>query len=86
MKELEKQIKALANKRRLAIMKSLKNGKPRTVGNIADEIKLSFKATSKHLGILYAVGMIEKEQASMSVNYRLAHPLPQIAKHTLSLL
>ena len=72
MKELEKQMKALANGRRLAILKYLKKERFASVGDIAEEIKLSFKATSKHLGILYAVGILEKDQQSLMINYRLA--------------
>jgi DNA-binding transcriptional ArsR family regulator len=72
MKEIEKQMKALANARRLNIIKYLKKTREATVGDIAEEIKLSFKATSKHLGILYAAGVLEKDQRSMAIYYSLA--------------
>lgn len=65
-------MKALANARRLSIIKYLKKTREATVGDIAEEIKLSFKATSKHLGILYAVGVLEKDQRSLTIYYRLA--------------
>ncbi len=61
MKDLERILKALANKRRLAILKHLKGGKA-SVSDIAKTIKLSFKATSKHLTILTGAGILEKEQ------------------------
>lgn len=58
---LERILKALANKRRLAIIQYLGQEKEATVGDIAEHIKLSFKATSKHLGILANVDIVEKE-------------------------
>lgn len=86
MKDLEKILKALANRRRLAILKYLKAQKEAPVGEIAYEIGLSFKATSKHLGILIAVDIVEKEQRSLQVFYRLANTQKPAARHILNLL
>lgn len=86
MKEIEKQMKALANARRLSILKYLKKTREATMGDIADEIKLSFKATSKHLGILYAAGILEKDQRSLTINYRLAKAPHVAARQILSIL
>ena len=86
MKELEKQLKALANRRRLAILKLLKDKRRLTVGDISDAIKLSFRATSKHLGVLYAAEIVEKEQVSVSVVYRLSNDIPQSAKYIIGVL
>jgi DNA-binding transcriptional ArsR family regulator len=86
MKDLEKNLKALANKRRLAILKYLKKNREAPVGEIAHEINLSFKATSKHLGILFAIDIIEKEQRDLQVFYRLAITQKPITKHILTLL
>lgn len=86
MKILEKSLKALANKRCLAILKYLKSRKEASVGQIAEEIKLSFKATSKHVGILFAADILEKEQRSLYVVYSIATTLKPEAKHTFSLL
>ena len=86
MKELEKSLKALANKRRLAIIKCLKSQKEASVGKIAEEIKLSFKATSKHLSILSNADVVEKEQKSLYVVYSLVgNPKAEI-KSIISLL
>lgn len=71
MKELERILKSLANKRRLAIVGYLKKEKEATVGDIANKIRLSFKATSKHLGILAAADIVEKEQRGLQMWYRL---------------
>ena len=79
-------MKALANRRRLAIMKYLKVEKEASVGDIAEEIRLSFKATSKHLGVLSAAGITDREQRSLQMFYRLAGDIPPAARHISSLL
>jgi DNA-binding transcriptional ArsR family regulator len=86
MKELEKNFKALANRRRLAILKYLKLNDEATVAEIAENIDLSFKATSKHLGILLAIDIVENEQRSLQVFYSIAKPLHPVIKHLLSIL
>ena len=81
MKELEKQLKALANARRLAMLKLLRSRTSASVGEVARSIKLSFKATSKHLRILYLADLIEKQQINTTVHYRLGNrPTPGIQK------
>jgi len=77
-KELEKILKALANKRRVSILKYLKRVGKASVGEVSDAIKLSFKATSKHLMILLNVDIVEKEQISLTMFYFLpksTHPM-----------
>ena len=86
MRELERTIKALANRRRLAILKYLKENREATVGDIANEIHLSFKATSKHLAVLAASDIVDKEQRSSQVFYCLASTQKSAAKHIISLL
>ncbi len=71
-KDLERQLKALANRRRLAILKYLKRKGKASVGSIAEEIKLSFKSTSRHLSILTQADILEKEQANVMVFYSLS--------------
>ncbi len=79
MKELERNLKALANRRRLAILAYLKKNKEAPVMKIAEEINLSFKATSRHLAVLAAIDIVEKEQRSSRVFYRLAtHHRPAV--------
>ncbi len=79
-------MKALANKRRLAILKYLKHTRDAAVGDIAAEIRLSFKSTSKHLGVLYAAGMVEKDQRNVMMFYSLARTLHPAAKHIIATL
>jgi len=84
--DLERILKALANKRRLAILRVIKNQKEATVSDIAKKIKLSFKATSKHLVILFSANILEKDQRRLEVYYSLAENLPTVVRSTLSLL
>lgn len=86
IKGLERTLKALANKRRLAILHLLKRDGPATVGDIADEIRLSFKATSRHLGVLAAADIVEKEQQSLNMFYRLASVQTLTARHVISIV
>ena len=86
MKNLERILKALANKRRLAIIQYLKKRQPASVCDIAKNISLSFKATSKHLGLLDAVDIVEKNKESLQVFYRLAENQNPVSKQTISLL
>ena len=86
MKDLEKILKAFANRRRLAIVKYLKKNGEAPVSKIAGEIKLSFKATSKHLGILTAADILEREQRSLYMYYKISSNLKPIAKQVVSFL
>ncbi len=86
MKEYEKTLKALANRRRLQIIKYLKEKRTATVTDIAEHLKLSFKSTSKHLAVLFGAGIVDKEQKSLSMFYSVAEPLPKIAKQVTSLI
>ena len=85
-KELEKILKALANRRRLLMLKILKKRKRISMGNMAKEIKLSFRSTSKHFSILYAIGLVEKEQDGLTVYYSLSPKLHKIVTCVLSII
>ena len=77
-RKLEKLIKAVANRRRLAILAHLKREQEAAVWDIAEKIKLSLKATSKHLGVLRGADLVLSEQRSLEMFYRLApssHPV-----------
>ena len=86
MKDLERTIKALANRRRLAILRYLKNEGEASVGNIAAEIRLSFRSTSRHLGVLAAADIVEKDQRSLQIFYKIAPAQKPAAKYIISLL
>lgn len=85
-KELERIMKALANQRRLSIVSFLKKRKEATVGDIAEEIKLSFRSTSKHLGVLAMAGILEREQRSVRMYYKVARDIPASARIVLSVV
>lgn len=80
IQEIERVFKALANRRRILIVKYLHRTERAVVGAIAKEIKLSFKATSKHLIILSAANVVEKEQIGLTMEYHLSSPVPLIVK------
>ena len=86
MKEYEKILKALANRRRLEILRYLKESKEANVGDIAKHIKLSFKSTSRHLAVLFGSDIVEKEQRNVLVFYSLAPKFPPIARNIVSFL
>ena len=86
IRETEAQLKALANRRRLAILKYLEQKGQASVGSIAAEIKLSFKSTSAHLLILSTCGLLDREQTSTTVLYRIARPVSALLKTALDIL
>lgn len=83
MRNLEKLFKALANRRRLAILAYLKKEKEARVTEIAAAIKLSFKATSRHLNQLAGVEILEKEQRGLEVFYFLSKNMPPPSKSVI---
>ena len=84
IKELEKLFKVLGNKRRLQIVRLLLKKDELTVSDIASDIRLSFKATSKHLLQLFQVDILEKEQRSKNIYYKIADSLNQVIKNVIS--
>lgn len=85
-KELEKVFKALANKRRIIILNYIKKSGRASVGNVAENIKLSFKATSKHLIILLHADLLEKEQIGLEMFYSMPKTNHQILSKLFSIL
>lgn len=86
LKEGERIYKALANRRRLAILKLLSINEKMPVSDISHSIKLSFKATSKHLQVLKVVEFVESEQVSLEQWYSLTSPMNPTLKQALSIL
>lgn len=78
MKEHERILKALANRRRLAIVAFLKKKREATVGEIAERIKLSFTSTSKHLNILARADILDKRQTGLEVYYYVGKNVPSL--------
>lgn len=86
MKDLEKILKGIANRRRLQIIQYLKKNKEASVGNIAKAIKLSFRSTSRHLVVLAAADIVEKEQRRLMVFYSLSTTLSPAIKSVIAYL
>lgn len=86
MKELERTLKSLANKRRLCIIQFLKKNKEDTVGGLSEEIRLSFRSTSRHLAVLYGANILEKDYRANQIYYRLNTGKNPTLSHILSLL
>jgi len=86
MKELEKILKALANHRRLMILKLLKENKELTVGDISEKIKLSFKSTSRHLSVLLSAEMVQREQRKIEMYYSLNSMQKPVSKYIVSII
>lgn len=74
--------KALANPRRLAIVALLKEGRELAVGEVAAAIRLSFKATSKHLLILFHADILERRQINLNMLYHLTAPAHALVRET----
>ncbi len=85
-KKAEKILRALANARRIEIVKFLKRRKVAIVGEISEAIKLSFKSTSRHLTVLSSAGILDREQQSLFVHYRIASPMSSLSKAVYTLL
>ncbi|MDO8561772.1 MAG: metalloregulator ArsR/SmtB family transcription factor [bacterium] len=85
-KELEMSLKALANRRRLAMIRFIKKNKEASVGDIANDIKLSFKSTSRHLSVMFSAGLLEREQRSLHVFYKLAPNILESIRRIISTL
>lgn len=86
MKDAERILKALANRRRLAIVRYLREKHEASVGEIAQAIRLSFRATSKHLIILRSADIVEKEQISLQMLYRLSEDKPKLANQVIAMV
>lgn len=80
IRDIEQILKALANRRRLSMLKYLRKEHSATVGNIAKKIQLSMKATSKHLRLLSMSGIVESEQVGLNVAYSIKEPIHRLTK------
>lgn len=69
MDALTKSLKAVANERRVSILKMLFKEREMNVSQISQRINLSFKSTSRHLLRLEDVGLVKRRQDSLWVYY-----------------
>ncbi len=85
-KQLEKIFKGLANRRRIIVILYLKKKREASVSDIAAELKLSIKSTSKHLSVLSAAGFLERDQRSSQVFYSIASEAVDMVHRVIALL
>jgi ArsR family transcriptional regulator len=85
-RELEVVLKALANKRRADLVRLLKKQRRLSVGVLADKLGLSFNATSRHLGQLFAAGVLDREQEGLTAYYAVRSTIPKHLSALISLL
>lgn len=71
VRNMERVLKALANKRRLAILHHLVKNRSATVGELAALNRIAMGSTSRHLSILKGVDLVDQEQKSVEIYYRL---------------
>lgn len=69
MQELTKSLKALANERRLTIVTLLMRRPSSSVNEIAREIQLSVRSTSKHLRVLAHAEIVSTREVGLFVLY-----------------
>jgi len=86
MNSTERILKALANRRRLKIVSLLKTKRRASVGELADNLKVTLPTTSKHLAILAAADIVEYDRQSLLVYYRLADKLPSVVTALLKFI
>jgi len=80
MKETVQILKALANERRLKILRILNNDPGKSVSDLAGDIHLSFKATSRHLQKLKDARLVLSEQRNTNQHYYLCKEISPIVK------
>lgn len=78
MSTVERILKALANRRRLAIVSYLRSHRTACVVEIAESLHFSYKATSRHLRLLSAAAIVEHEQLQRYMYYSLGNPPRQL--------
>jgi len=86
LNQAEKILKALANRRRLKIVKYLEKNKKTSVSELSGHLKLSFKSTSKHLAVLKSADIVQSEQVSLACLYSLNEPANPLVAQLLSIV
>jgi predicted ArsR family transcriptional regulator len=88
IKSLYKELKIITDENRLGILTFLKKKKSASVGEISDQLKISFKATSKHLLFLVENGVLIRKPDNPFVIYSLSDnpDMPKSIKYLISLL
>jgi predicted transcriptional regulator len=85
-KTIERLLKPLSNKRRLDIIKVLKEVESAPVWYISEKIGLSYFATSKHCLMLERLGIIESEYHGKENHYTLPPQKSRLIKYIVGLI
>lgn len=85
-KDLERLHKALANRRRIAIVRLLKQKRDGDLTALSAHLKLGYKSTSKHMSQLCAAGILDKETRGGIVYFSLSKTVPSLANYTIRIL
>jgi DNA-binding transcriptional ArsR family regulator len=85
-KKMEMEFETFANKHRLVILNYLKKKRSGSVGQIADEIELPFKTTSKHLLYLAKRGILKRRYDGSFVLYKISENLSKTVDLIISQL
>ena len=80
MSEIVQILKAIANERRLKILRILNNEAGKSVSDLSGDIHLSFKATSRHLQKLKDARLVLSEQRNTNQHYSLSKEISSIIK------
>jgi ArsR family transcriptional regulator len=80
MQKEVKILKALANEKRLEILKLLEKNPGQSVVEIAEEINLHFKSTSKHLQRLSEAGLVKSNRDGVWVRFAPTEKVDQLLK------
>ena len=86
IKKISQSLKCLTNEHRLTIVLFLKNRKSASVGDISDHVRISFKATSKHLFYLVKSGILVRHYDGPFVMYSLSANLSELINNLVSIL
>jgi len=84
--ELERHLRAVANRRRLEIIQLLHRQASLPLYEIAAKIKLSVKTTNKHLNQLLHTGFVAKSRQGLFVIYRLENAAKPLVTKLLKLI
>lgn len=85
MKRWTQIFKVLANTSRLKILVLLSDGEARNVSDIAREIHVTFKATSRHLGLLYNLDLLTNDGRDGHVFYGFNQNMPKDARQVVDI-
>jgi DNA-binding transcriptional ArsR family regulator len=74
--ELARTFAGLGDPTRLAIVRALADGEPRTVGELVTACRMRQPSVSKHLACLHLCGLVARERLGRHVRYSLS---PEVA-------